>query len=165
MKKQNITLKMLSLLTFAVLITIGSAAHAQTVPSFPPLTGGKSVTHPASYYKPVPTNYVGVNKKTRISAVDAWSDPATGAHGSMTHFDYGFVSPVHTHTYDYYGVTIKGVMENYEVGVKPVKLGPGSYWYQVGKKAHTTACLTKGGCLVFLVQAAKFDAQVPPKED
>ena len=24
-------------------------------------------------------------------------------------------------------------MQNYEVGVKPIDMGPGSYWYQIGK--------------------------------
>lgn len=158
-------MKIFSILTFIACGIIGTAAKAQTVPAYPPLNGGKSVTHPASDYVPVPTKWLGVNKNTRLWTVNAWSDPKTGAHGSMTRFDYGFVSPLHTHTHDYYGVVIKGVMENYEVGVKPVKLGPGSYWYQIGKKSHTTACLTKGGCLVFLVQASEFDAQIPPKED
>ena len=60
---------------------------------------------------------------------------------------------------------IKGEMENYEVGVTPVKMGPGSYWYQKGKKAHTTACLSKTPCEIFIVQNEKFDAQVPPKEE
>ena len=63
-----------------------------------------------------------------------------------------------------YAVVIKGVLENFERGVAPVKLAPGSYWYQVGKKAHTTSCVSKTPCEIFIVQAQKFDAQFPPVE-
>lgn len=56
-------------------------------------------------------------------------------------------------------------MENYEVGVTPIKLGPGSYWYQKGKKTHTTVCLSKTPCEIFIVQNEKFDAQEHPKEE
>jgi aquaporin Z len=49
------------------------------------------------------------------------------------------------------------------VGVTPIKLGPGSYWYQKGKKTHTTVCLSKTPCEIFIVQNEKFDAQEHPK--
>jgi hypothetical protein len=158
-------LKIFSITTFVACVVFATTGKAQTVAAYPPLNGGQSVTHPASYYVPAKTPWLGVNKNTRLYTVNAWEDPKTGAHGSMTRFDYGFVSPLHTHKHDYYGVVIKGVMENYQVGVKPLKMGPGGYWYQRGKQAHTTACVSKGGCLVFLVQASAFDAQIPPVEE
>lgn len=80
-------------------------------------------------------------------------------------FDPGFVSPLHTHTYDYYAVVIKGDLENYQPGQKPEKLGPGSYWYQRGMEAHTTACVSKQPCEIYIVQQNKFDAQIPPKTE
>jgi hypothetical protein len=59
----------------------------------------------------------------------------------------GFVSPVHTHTEDYYAVVVEGV------GPLPV----GSYWFQRGEEAHVTQCLSETDCLFFIVQPGKFD--------
>ena len=131
---------------------------------YPPLNGGQSVTKPASEYQFKGFGAKGVDPKTEIQASNVFGDFATGQHGAFFTFTAGFVSPVHSHTYDYYAVVIKGVLENFELGVAPVKLGPGSYWYQVGKKAHTTSCVSKTPCEIFIVQAQKFDAQIPPVE-
>jgi quercetin dioxygenase-like cupin family protein len=152
-----------------VLIFVGSGlfrmtAYAQNSPVFPPLNNGTSKSLPFSQWEFHDTGARGVDNVTKIEAADAYGDMASGQHGTFFKFTPGFISPVHTHTYDYYAVVIKGEMENYEVGVKPITMGPGSYWYQRGKKAHTTVCLSKEPCLAFIVQSQKFDAQVPPKE-
>jgi quercetin dioxygenase-like cupin family protein len=158
-------IKMLPLVAFAICTAFGVLAHAQDSPSFPPLSNGKSVSNPASQYKFHDTGARGTDGKAKIEFADAFGDMTTGQHGTFFRFTPGFISPVHTHTYDYYAVVIKGEMENYEVGVEPIKLGPGSYWYQRGKKAHTTVCLSKEPCVAYIVQSQKFDAQVPPKEE
>jgi hypothetical protein len=152
-------------LTISACAILAASAPAQDTQGFPPLNNGKLVSTPASEYKFHDTGARGLDPKTRIEAADAFGNMATGQHGTFFRFTPGFVSPVHTHTYDYYAVVIKGEMENYEVGVTPVKLAPGSYWYQRGKKAHTTACVSKEPCEIFIVQNERFDAQVPPKEE
>jgi hypothetical protein len=99
-----------------------TAPQAEDSPAYPPLNGGKSVAKPASQYVFNDTGARGVNPKTGIKASNVWGDVKTGAHGTFFSFDPGFVSPVHTHTYDYYAVVITGVMENYLPGQTPVKL-------------------------------------------
>jgi len=140
-----------------------TASQAQDGASFPPANGGTSVSNPASHYSFSDTGARGVNPKTGIQVSNVWGDVTKGAHGAFFRFDPGFESPVHTHTYDYYAVVIKGDLENYQPGQKPEKLGPGSYWYQRGKQAHTTACVSKEPCEIYIVQQNKFDAQIPPK--
>lgn len=158
-------IRILWVLMFAACGFFGTSAHAQSVSVFPPLNDGTSKTVPFSQWKFHDTGARGVDGVTKIEAADAYGDMTNGQHGTVFRFTPGFISPVHTHTYDYYAVVIQGEMENYEVGVKPIKMGPGSYWYQRGKKAHTTTCVSKEPCLAFIVQSQKFDAQVPPKEE
>jgi quercetin dioxygenase-like cupin family protein len=130
---------------------------------FPP--GGKSISIPASEWVFHDTGARGVDGVTKIEFADGYGDMQKGKHGSFFRFTPGFVSPLHTHTHDYYAVVIKGEMQNYEVGQKPITMGPGSYWYQRGKRAHTTACVSDTPGEIFIVQSDKFDAQVPPKEE
>jgi beta-alanine degradation protein BauB len=130
---------------------------------FPP--GGQSTSIPASEWVFHDTGARGVDGITKIEFADAYGDMQKGKHGTFFRFTPGFVSPLHTHTHDYYAVVLKGEMQNYEVGVEPVTLGPGSYWYQRGKRAHTTACVSDTPGEIFIVQSNMFDAQVPPKEE
>lgn len=155
-------LRSLAAIAFAAL-AVTATAQAQDNTSFPPANGGTSVSNPASHYSFSDTGARGVNPKTGIQVANVWGDVTKGAHGAFFRFDSGFVSPLHTHTYDYYAVVIKGDLENYQPGQKPEKLGPGSYWYQRGKEAHTTACVSKEACEIYIVQQNKFDAQIPPK--
>lgn len=165
MKKKIITKEMLSFLAFAVFIAIGLTAHAQNVSSYPPLNGGKSVTIPASQFKFTDTKIRGADGKSKIDAVDVYSDPATGQHITFSKFSPGFKSKLHSHSHDYYGVVIKGELENYETGVKPIKLGPGAYFYQRARKAHITECVSKEGCLIFVAQSTQMDVNIPPLEN
>lgn len=146
------------------LIAFTTSSQAQDA-SFPPANGGTSVANPASHYSFTDTGARGVNPKTGIQVSNVWGNVTQGAHGAFFRFDPGFVSKLHTHTYDYYAVVIKGQLENYQPGQKQVKLGPGSYWYQRGKEAHTTACVSKQPCQIYIVQQNKFDAQIPPKTE
>ncbi len=157
-------MRLRSLATVALAaLAVTATAQAQDNTSFPPANGGASVSNPASHYSFSDTGARGVNPKTGIQVANVWGDVTKGAHGAFFRFDPGFVSPLHTHTYDYYAVVIKGDLENYQPGQKPEKLGPGSYWYQRGKQAHTTACVSTEPCEIYIVQQNKFDAQIPPK--
>jgi beta-alanine degradation protein BauB len=154
-------IKLGSVIVMASAMMAASAYGQENV--FPP--GGESVSIPESQWNFRDTGARGVDANTKIEFADAYGDLTKSKHGSFFKFTPGFVSPVHTHTYDYYGIVVKGEMQNYEVGVTPIKMGPGSYWYQRGKKAHMTTCLSKTPCVAFIVQSEKFDAQVPPKAE
>ena len=159
-------MRMLSLAAVALAaFAVTTTAQAQDSAFFPPANGGTSVSNPASHYSFSDTGARGVNPKTGIQVANVWGDVSKGAHGAFFRFDPGFVSPLHTHTYDYYAVVIKGDLENYQPGQKPEKLGPGSYWYQRGKQAHTTACVSEQPCEIYIVQQNKFDAQIPPETE
>lgn len=93
-----------------------------------------------------------------LKAAPAYGDLANGAHSTFVKLPAGFVSPLHTHTEDYYAVVISGVVAN-EVNeaVKDRPLPPGSYWFQKGKASHVTKCLSANECVVFITQPGKFD--------
>jgi len=94
----------------------------------------------------------------------AFGDVQTGKHGTFMKFTPGFRSLLHSHTFDYYAVVIKGVISNPEKGEKDSPLPVGSYWYQKGGEPHYTNCLSKEECVIFLVSDGKFDAQTLEKE-
>jgi hypothetical protein len=96
---------------------------------------------------------------SKITILDIFGNGKTGKHGTFMTFAPKLVSHVHTHTYDYYGIVIKGTMANYAPGKDPLPMPPGSYWYQKGLEPHTTACLSEEQCLAFVVQSQKFDVQ------
>jgi len=154
-----------AVLALAAVALVGQSRAEERGAAYPPLNGGTSVSLPAKHFVFTDTGAKGINPKTGIAVANVWGDVKAGAHGAFFKFDPGFVSPVHTHTYDYYAVVIKGELENYKPGQTPDKLGPGSYWYQRGKEAHTTACVSKEPCEIYIVQGEKFDAQIPPQTD
>jgi hypothetical protein len=69
----------------------------------------------------------------------------------------GFVSKVHTHTEDYWGVVISGVAVNGKPGSADLALPVGSYWYQKGGERHVTKCISANECIFFISQNGKFD--------
>lgn len=92
-----------------------------------------------------------------LQAAPAFGDLAHGAHGTFIKMPAGFVSPVHTHTGDYYGVVISGVGANGLPGSADVPLPVGSYWLQKGGERHVTKCLSPNECIFFINQSTKFD--------
>lgn len=92
-----------------------------------------------------------------LLAGPARGDPSQGAHGTFIRMPAGFVSPVHTHTADYWGVVISGVAANGRPGAADVALPVGSYWLQQGGEPHVTKCLSPNECLFFISQEGKFD--------
>jgi len=92
-----------------------------------------------------------------LRAAGAYGDLGKGAHGTFIRMPAGFVSPVHIHTEDYWGVVISGVAVNGPPGAEPVQLPAGSYWFQKGGERHVTQCVSPNECLFFISQQGKFD--------
>lgn len=93
-----------------------------------------------------------------LKAAPGFGDLSKGAHGSFVKLPAGFVSPLHTHTQDYYGVVVTGVVANeVDAAAKDRPLPPGSYWFQKGQAKHVTKCLSANECVVFISQPGKFD--------
>jgi len=92
-----------------------------------------------------------------LQAAPAYGDLAHGAHGTFIKMPAGFVSPIHTHTGDYWGVVISGVGANGVPGSTDVPLPVGSYWFQKGGERHVTKCLSPNECIFFINQTSKFD--------
>jgi beta-alanine degradation protein BauB len=97
-----------------------------------------------------------------LMAGAAYGDFSKGRHGTFIRMPAKFVSPLHTHTADYFGVVIQGVGSNSRPGDADVPLPVGSYWFQKGKENHITKCLSDTDCLFFIYQPDKFD-YVPAK--
>ena len=92
-----------------------------------------------------------------LNAAPAYGDLARGAHGTFIKMPAGFVSPIHTHTEDYWGVVISGVAVNGLPGSTDVPLPVGSYWFQKGGERHITKCISPNECIFFINQHGKFD--------
>jgi quercetin dioxygenase-like cupin family protein len=133
----------------AVLICITIIARAAS-------EGKPSVNIPVTQLQYVSTGVTdGVTGEVKVAP--AYGDLAHGAHGTFLKMPAGFVTPIHTHTDDYYGVVISGVGVNVTVGGTEVPLPAGSYWFQKGGERHITKCISSNECIFFLSQAAKFD--------
>lgn len=130
-------------------LTVGfSASAAQTVST------------PVTELKYFPT---GVKNSTgELYAASAFGD-LKGKHGTFVKMPAGFVSDVHIHSHDYYAVVISGVGVNTKVGDQDVSLPVGSYWFQKGKEAHVTKCISPNECIFFINQSNAFD-YLPPKK-
>lgn len=137
------------LLSAAALATFATATFAAP-------EGRPSVNTPVTQLQYGAT---GVSDGTHgeLKAAPAYGDLAHGAHGTFIRMPAGFVSPVHTHTEDYWGVVISGVAANGLPGAADVALPAGSYWFQKGGEKHVTKCLSPNECLFFISQQGKFD--------
>ncbi len=120
-------------------------------------SGGKpSVSTPVTNLKFGPTGVTdGVHGE--LYAAAAYGDLAQGAHGTFIKMPAGFVSKIHTHTEDYWGVVISGVGVNEKPGAPDVALPVGSYWFQKGGERHVTKCISPNECIFFINQSGKFD--------
>jgi hypothetical protein len=119
-----------------------------------------SVSRPASTFQ-----FGATGVKTEIGelmASPAYGDFTKGMHGTFIKMPAHFVSPLHTHTDDYFGIVISGVGVNTQSGKNDVNLPQGSYWFQRGKEKHVTKCISDTDCLFFIYQPGKFD-YIPEK--
>lgn len=115
-----------------------------------------SVSIPVTELQYGPTGLTdGVHGELQVAP--AFGDLGHGAHGTFIKMPAGFVSPVHTHTEDYYGVVISGVAVNGVPGSTDVPLPVGSYWFQKGGEPHVTKCISPNECILFISQPGKFD--------
>ena len=119
-------------------------------------SGQPSVSTPVTQIHYGPTG-VSDGAHGELLAGPAYGDLTRGPHGTFIRMPPGFVSPVHTHTEDYWGVVISGVATNGLPGSKDVPLPAGSYWFQKGGEAHVTKCLSPNECVFFISQNGKFD--------
>ena len=92
-----------------------------------------------------------------LKAGPAYGNLGKGKHGTFIRMPAGFVSPLHTHTEDYFGIVLAGTGVNTQNGKNDVPLPPGSYWFQRGKEKHVTKCVSSTECLFFIYQPGKFD--------
>ena len=121
------------------------------------ISGSPSVNKPVTQLKYFDT---GVGKNSGVGtlhAAAAYGDLQHGAHGTFIKMPAGFVSSVHSHTGEYWGVVISGVGVNGIPGSVDVPLPAGSYWSQKGGELHVTKCVSANECIFFINQTVKFD--------
>ncbi len=97
-----------------------------------------------------------------VEFADAYGDRAVGPQGTFGKFPGNFETPVHTHTYGYRAIVLKGEMTNPFDGQKdaPV-MKPGSFWSVEGGHSHTTACVSATPCEFFMYTDKPFDFITP----
>jgi len=145
----SMTIQRSLLIGAAVFATLSCATLAGTL-------GTSSVSTPVTALTYGPTG-VSDGIHGELNAAPAYGDLARGAHGTFIKMPAGFVSKVHTHTGDYWGVVISGVAVNGLPGSKDVPLPVGSYWFQKGGERHVTKCISSNECIFFISQNEKFD--------
>lgn len=121
------------------------------------VSGSPSVNVPVTQLKYLDT---GIGKESGVGTLEAapaYGDFNKGAHGTFIKMPAGFVSDIHTHTGEYWGVVISGVGVNGVPGSKDVPLPVGSYWSQKGGERHVTKCISSNECIFFISQSVKFD--------
>lgn len=151
--KQGAAGALVAALACAAMVAVASSASG-------PVHEGPSVSVPASQ---VAFMASGIKTSTgEVYVGPAYGNLGTGRHGTFIRQPPGFVSANHTHTEDYYAVVVKGVMANTQTGGKDVPLPAGSYFFQKGEEDHVTKCISDTECLMFIVQAGKFDL-IPSK--
>ncbi len=137
-------------------ITLAVAAAATTLAAAAAPQGKSSVSVPVTTLQYGPTG-VSDGVHGELMAATAYGDLGHGPHGTFIRMPPGFVSHVHTHTEDYWGVVISGVAVNGVPGSTDVALPAGSYWFQKGGERHITKCVSPNECLFFISQQGKFD--------
>ena len=132
--------------------------------------GGASISIPMDHVKFAPWGANTIQslgdykaKGLQIQTGNVYGDPKVGPHGTFLILPAGFVSDLHSHTNDYFGVLIRGTATNHGANAEDVPMPPGSYWFQRGKEAHITKCLSTEDCLIFMYQDGKMDTQVLEK--
>jgi hypothetical protein len=89
-------------------------------------------------------------------------DPTKGPSAMLLKFKKS-TGVLHVHTSDYHLVLLQGTMKHWGEADKEAtapSLGPGSYWFQPGGRAHADSCLADE-CVMFVNWAGKRDARLP----
>ena len=129
---------------------------AMSVATIAGTLGKPSVSTPVTQLTYGPTG-VSDGVHGELNAAPAYGDLGHGAHGTFIKMPAGFVSKLHIHTGDYWGVVISGVAVNGLPGIQDVPLPVGSYWFQKGGERHVTKCISPNECIFFISQNEKFD--------
>ena len=137
-------------------IIIAAAAATISLSAAAGPEGTPSVSTPVTQLIYGPTG-VSDGVHGELNAAPAYGDLAHGAHGTFIKMPAGFVSRIHVHTEDYWGVVISGVAVNGVPGGTDVALPVGSYWFQKGGERHITKCISPNECILFISQNGKFD--------
>lgn len=133
-----------------------AALTALSIAVFAGPEGEPSISTPVTQLQYGPTG-VSDGLHGELKAAPAYGDLAHGPHGTFIKMPAGFVSPVHIHTQDYWGIVISGVAVNGTPGSTDVALPVGSYWFQKGGERHVTKCISPNECIFFIGQNGKFD--------
>lgn len=82
-----------------------------------------------------------------------------GKHSTLVKFPAGTITPMHTHSHDYYGIVISGNLKHPVEGQPEtnVSLPPGSHWFMPSDVHHVTECQAGLECIVMLTQEKPFD--------
>jgi len=115
-----------------------------------------SVSRPVTELKYGPTG-ISDGVHGELYAAPAFGDLAHGPQATFIKMPAGYVSPVHTHSEDYWAVVVSGVMVNKKPDGPDVSLPAGSYYFQKGGEPHVTKCVSPDGCVFFVSQNGKFD--------
>jgi quercetin dioxygenase-like cupin family protein len=94
-----------------------------------------------------------------VDASPVWGDMGNGPHMTLIHFAAGFATAEHTHSHDYAGVVVKGVMRHWIPGhpETQVDLAAGAVWSIPGNLPHVSECLSGEDCIAVLNQVDGFD--------
>lgn len=79
----------------------------------------------------------------------AWGDDATGA-AWLIKMDPGVALPMHTHTHDYWGLSVQGTWVHIEADGTEVATGPGDYSLVRGGAVHADRCDSDVPCIGLL---------------
>lgn len=148
---RNIPLKLL------VVAVAFSATATAIAASRNDVSGSPSVNIPVTQLKYFDTGLGQESGVGTLQAAPAYGDLSKGAHGTFIKMPAGFVSDIHIHTGEYWGVVISGVGVNGVPGSKDVPLPAGSYWSQKGGERHVSKCISSNECIFFINQSVKFD--------
>lgn len=148
---KNIPFRLLVVTAAFSATTMANAASSDGV------SGSSSVNIPVTQLKYFDTGLGKESGVGTLQAAPAHGDMSKGAHGTLIKMPAGFISDIHIHTGEYWGVVISGVGVNGVPGSKDVPLPPGSYWSQKGGERHVTKCISSNECIFFISQSVKFD--------
>lgn len=79
----------------------------------------------------------------------AWGDDATGA-AWLIKMDPGVALPMHTHTHDYWGLSIAGTWVHIEADGTEIPTAPGDYSLVKGGAVHADRCDSEVPCIGLL---------------
>jgi anti-sigma factor ChrR (cupin superfamily) len=144
-----------SILAFAVSCALATAVLAQKTAEPKASEGGTPIFIPASALKWADLNPTGA---PGVKIADVWGDHAKGGYGAFLKFPAGFLSPLHTHTYDIKIVVISGTYTQAPEGKSAARLGKGSYAFQPGGSyKHISGCAKASDCVLFIESTGPFD--------